>query len=282
MYKFFLKGLSHRWVVGFVRGFSHSKIFFVKVILIFIFTKAYSLDLSKIKKKSIYEYSSFNAFFTRELLGKPDFSKLNSSFFLSPVDGILFSFGKLSGTNLSLDVKKHYFSLKSLLAGDDFLFSLFRDGFYSIFYLSPRDYHRVHIPYEGKLVGMYYVPGLFFPVNFKTVRATKHVYSKNERVICLFYSEKVGFFSIIFVGALFVGSISTSFHGVVGDCSGVSYWDYKDCNIVFKQLDEIGFFSFGSSIIFLSQKNNFFWKKKLKLKTPVFVGDVFLESGVKG
>ncbi len=224
-----------------------------------LFIKKYSVDMSEALIISPENYVDFNAFFTRAL--KPDLRPVGKDI-VSPVDGEISEIGKIQNGQL-FQAKNHHFSLVSLLGGDAQLASAFENGEYATLYLSPKDYHRVHMPIAGQLKSMSHIPGKLFSVNQRTARTVPDLFAKNERVVCIFETEK-GKVAMILVGAMIVASIGTRWAGIVTPprVREVRHWKYDD--VFLEKGEEMGYFQLGSTVIMLFQTNQIQWNSPLK------------------
>ncbi len=202
----------------------------------------------------ITSYSSFNEFFTRPL--KPDARPLANDDFICPVDGTLSQFGHIEQDQL-FQAKGHYFSTTDLVGGDTTLAAQFNDGQFANIYLSPKDYHRIHMPCDGRLIRMIYIPGALFSVNPVTARGVPNLFARNERVVCVFESA-LGKFVLILVGATIVGSMATVWHGVVNPprTDSIREWHYTSDPIHLKKGEEMGRFLLGSTVVLLFPAKN--------------------------
>ncbi|MBI4356792.1 MAG: phosphatidylserine decarboxylase, partial [Gammaproteobacteria bacterium] len=171
------------------------------------FMHHYAVDMSLCEKKTPNEFTTFNDFFTRRLIPEA-LPKYTPRTLLSPISGRLISQGKISDLTL-LQAKGHSFTLAALLGNYPPRAPLFREGHFLTFYLSPRDYHRVHMPLSGKLQEMFYIPGKLFSVNTLSTQKIPRLFARNERLVSMFETE-MGPMAIIMVGALCVGSIETT------------------------------------------------------------------------
>jgi phosphatidylserine decarboxylase len=198
-------------------------------------------------------YACFNDFFTRAL--RDGARPLAQADFVSPVDGAVIQGGSIEGDQL-LQAKGHRYSTRALLGGDSALAGQFDDGHYVSLYLSPKDYHRIHMPCDGRLARMIHVPGNLFSVNPITARGVPGLFARNERVVCVFESAR-GPFVMVLVGATIVGSIATVWHGVVNPPrpDAVRDWRYDDQAITLRQGEEMGRFLLGSTVILLFPKD---------------------------
>lgn len=238
------------------------------------FVKSYRVNLSEAQVTDPAGFESFNAFFTRALKPGARSMKLDHNCLLSPVDGAISEIGAIEQDRL-LQAKGAYFSLTNLCGGDKTLASCFENGAFLTAYLSPKDYHRFHMPISGRLLEMVYVPGSLFSVNRSSVKNVPGLFARNERVICVFETE-IGKVAMIAVGAMVVGSVEMRFHGVVAPQENrvIKRWSYDDKTIQFAQGDELGCFRLGSTIIVLCEKDRVNWASHLKSDAALLLGDV--------
>ena len=229
-----------------------------KNVLIRLFIRKYKVDMSLAEKTSVHEYETFNDFFTRSL--KPGLRPVSGAGdgLISPVDGNTGATGTLEGERI-VQAKGNYYSLAELVHGDEEHIRYYQNGSFMTLYLSPRDYHRVHIPTDGELAFMSYIPGRLFSVSPAHTHRVDRLFARNERVITTFRSE-IGMFSVIFVGAIFVGSVETPWHGQVTPADKREYasWHYEP-GISFVRGDEIGRFNMGSTVILLTEPDRINW-----------------------
>ena len=219
--------------------------------LIAWFVGKYGVDMAEAANPDIASYASFNAFFTRAL--KPGARPLAQADLVCPVDGAISQFGRIQRDQI-FQAKGHSFSTTALVGGDAALGALFEDGHFANLYLSPKDYHRIHMPCAGRLVRMVYVPGELFSVNPVTAQGVPGLFARNERLVCVFESMR-GPFVLVLVGATIVGSMATVWQGVVNPPRGpVREWRYGDQNVQLKQGDEMGRFLLGSTVVMLFPK----------------------------
>ena len=217
--------------------------------LIAWFVRRYQVKMSEAANPDIASYASFNDFFTRAL--KDGARPLASADLICPVDGAISQFGTIKGKQI-FQAKGHDYSSTALLGGDAALAAHFDDGSFATLYLSPKDYHRIHMPCSGRLQRMIYVPGELFSVNPTTARAVPGLFARNERVVCLFESAS-GPFALVLVGATIVGSMATVWHGVVNAERGgeLREWRYDDQAVNLQQGAEMGRFLLGSTVVLL-------------------------------
>lgn len=220
-------------------------------------------------------YLCFNDFFIRKL--KPHCRPLAQADIISPVDGCISEIGDIHAGQL-LQAKGRYYSISDLLASNETTCSKFNNGRFATLYLSPKDYHRVHMPVTGTLTHMIHVPGKLFSVQPLTTRVIPHLFSRNERLICFFNTE-VGVMVMVMVGATIVGSIGTSWHGEILRDRQTQHFDYQQQlkePIILKQGDEMGYFKLGSTVIVLFEEGQKMdWDPKLSAGSCVRLGEAF-------
>jgi phosphatidylserine decarboxylase len=221
--------------------------------LITWFVARYNVNMAEAANSDIASYQSFNEFFTRPL--RDGARPLAKADFICPVDGAISQFGAIERDQI-FQAKGHHYSTTALVGGDAELAAKFQDGSFATLYLSPKDYHRIHMPCDGKLTRMIYVPGELFSVNPTTARGVPGLFARNERVVCVFDS-KHGPFVLTLVGATIVGSMATVWHGIVNPprTRAVREWHYKDKPVSLKKGDEMGRFLLGSTVVLLFAKN---------------------------
>ena len=236
------------------------------------FVGKYGVDMSEAENPDIASYASFNDFFGRPL--KPGVRPLADADFISPVDGAISQFGAIDDHHI-LQAKGHRFTTTQLLAGDAALADRFRHGSFANLYLSPKDYHRLHMPCAGRLQRMIYIPGALFSVNPTTARGVPGLFARNERVVCVFDSETHGRFVMVLVGATIVGSMATTWHGVVNPrrTGVIAEWEYADRPIALEQGEEMGRFLLGSTVIMLFEKDVIDFNADWRPEGPVRLGE---------
>ncbi len=239
------------------------------------FIRAFNVDMSQAQESDPRAFADFNSFFTRAL--KPDARPIarGTGELACPVDGTVSQVGKIEQGQV-FQAKGHSYSLETLLGGETSLSDLFQDGSFATLYLSPRDYHRIHMPVTGNLRQMVHVPGRLFSVNAATTRAVPGLFARNERVIALFDTE-LGPMAMILVGALFVSSIETVWHGVVTPPSHfeVRHWHYDAGSTAPLQHGaEMGRFNMGSTVIMLFAKDKIAWDAAIQANNPIRMGQV--------
>jgi phosphatidylserine decarboxylase len=216
------------------------------------FVAKYGVDMSEAANPDIASYASFNEFFTRAL--KPGARPIAPADLVCPVDGSISQFGAIK-RDVIVQAKGHDYTTTALVGGDAALATQFESGSFATLYLSPKDYHRIHMPCAGRLLRMIHVPGDLFSVNPMTARGVPGLFARNERVVCVFESAR-GPFVLTLVGATIVGSMSTVWHGVVNPprVANVREWRYEDRQVALKQGDEMGRFMLGSTVVMLFPK----------------------------
>lgn len=222
------------------------------------FVARYEVNMAEAANSDIASYQSFNEFFTRPLRdGARPIAKAD---FICPVDGAISQFGAIERDQI-FQAKGHHYSTTALVGGDAELAAKFQDGSFATLYLSPKDYHRIHMPCDGKLARMIYVPGELFSVNPTTARGVPGLFARNERVVCVFESKQ-GPLILVLVGATIVGSMATVWHGIVNPPRSrqVREWQYQNQPVMLKKGEEMGRFLLGSTVVMLLPKNTLTFK----------------------
>ena len=211
------------------------------------FVATHKVNLSEAERENVKDYQHFNDFFTRSL--KKTSRPISSLPVISPVDGVVSQAGKINKSEI-VQAKGKKYSVSTLL-DDKSIDTAYFNSFTTI-YLSPKDYHRIHMPCDGDLVSMKYIPGDLFSVNQRTVNGIDQVFARNERLVCFFNTE-FGEMAFILVGAIFVGSMQTSWEGQITPPYSklVKQYNYKDQKIQLEKGDELGRFNMGSTVIIL-------------------------------
>jgi len=219
------------------------------------FVAKYGVNMDEALDADMASYLTFNDFFTRAL--KPGARPLAQAALVCPVDGAISQFGAIAHDQI-FQAKGHHYSTTALVGGDAALAAQYQNGHFATIYLSPKDYHRIHMPCDGRLTRMIYVPGELFSVNPVTARGVPGLFARNERVVCVFESAR-GPFVLALVGATIVGSMATVWHGVVNPPRGkvVREWRYPASGqpeVMLKQGEEMGRFLLGSTVVLLFPK----------------------------
>lgn len=237
------------------------------------FVGKYGVNMDEAVNPDIASYASFNEFFTRPL--RPGVRPLANAPFICPVDGAISQFGAIDDHQI-FQAKGHTFTTAELVGGDATLAAHFQHGSFANLYLSPKDYHRLHMPCDGRLKRMIYVPGKLFSVNPTTARGVPGLFARNERVVCVFESKEHGPFVLVLVGATIVGSMATVWHGVVNPkrTNAVAEWNYDKENIVLKKGEEMGRFLLGSTIVMLFKAGTIAFNSDWQPEGSVRLGEV--------
>ena len=235
--------------------------------------KTFNVNMTEAAEPNPKQYATFNAFFTRSLADGVRPIDADENSVVSPADGQISEMGSIQQGQL-LQAKGKSFSLNQLLGGDAELTDAFTDGSFMTVYLSPKDYHRVHMPWGGTLKSMTYVPGALFSVNQTTAEQVDGLFARNERVICSFDTDK-GPMVVILVGAMIVGSIETVWAGQVSppkrQLTTVNYQQPQEPP-AFEKGDEMGRFKMGSTAIILFAKDAVEWDSELSASSDVNMG----------
>ncbi|MBD9393990.1 archaetidylserine decarboxylase [Acidovorax sp. ACV01] len=213
------------------------------------FVARYNVNMAEAANPDITSYASFNDFFTRAL--RPGARPLATADLICPVDGAISQLGPIAKDQV-FQAKGHTYSTTALVGGDAAAAARFDNGHFATLYLSPRDYHRIHMPCAGELTRMVHVPGDLFSVNPTTARGVPGLFARNERVVCFFESAQ-GPFVLVLVGATIVGSMATVWHGQVNPprTGTQRQWDYAKGQVSLRQGEEMGRFLLGSTVVML-------------------------------
>lgn len=239
------------------------------------FVRKYGVDMSEAADPDIASYATFNDFFTRAL--KPGARPLAQADLICPVDGAISQFGSMDRDRI-LQAKGHHYTTTALVGGDAALAGLFEHGSYATLYLSPRDYHRIHMPCDGRLLRMIHVPGELFSVNPGTALGVPGLFARNERVVCVFEGAR-GPWVLVLVGATIVGSMATVWHGVVTPPRrrAIQEWRYDGGGhepVVLKQGHEMGRFLLGSTVVMLFPKSALRFNPAWRPEKTIRLGEV--------
>ena len=235
------------------------------------FVAHYRVDMAEAADPRLESYATFNDFFTRPL--REGARPISNAPFVCPVDAAISQFGPIEHDQL-FQAKGHSYSTRALVGGDQALAHKFDHGHFATLYLAPRDYHRIHMPCEGRLMRMVYVPGELFSVNPLTARHVPSLFARNERVVCEFECMH-GPMVLVLVGATIVGSMATVWHGVVNPprTRAPREWRYDDQNIVLAKGVEMGRFLLGSTVILLFPANVLTFTPDWAPTRPVRLGE---------
>lgn len=242
------------------------------------FIKQYKVNMDDALYSDPKHYQTFNEFFVREL--KPGVRPISSDedILVHPADACVSQFGNITDGQL-IQAKGHYFSTLELLGGDAKLAQEFDEGDFATLYLSPSDYHRVHMPCDGTLRQMIYVPGDLFSVNPLTAEHVPNLFARNERVVCIF-DTPMGPLAQVLVGATIVGSIELVWAGTLTPPRGNSIyrWDYPaegNRAVVLQKGQEMGRFKLGSTVINLFAKNSIHFDESMQKQSPTLLGSPY-------
>jgi phosphatidylserine decarboxylase len=246
--------------------------------MIAVFARRYRVDMTEAAEPDMRAYASFNDFFTRAL--RDGARPLAAGGLVCPVDGAISECGDIDGSQI-FQAKGHCYSTLALLGGDAGLAARFESGSFATLYLSPRDYHRIHMPCAGRLLRMIHVPGRLFSVNPAMTRGIPELFARNERVVCVFDSE-TGPFALVLVGAAIVGSVATTWHGVVMPPHGgqARIWHYEDGGIMLARGAEMGRFLLGSTVVALFAHPGVRFAPGWATGKPVRMGEAMGRAGV--
>lgn len=235
------------------------------------FVAHYKVDMAEAADPRIESYATFNDFFTRPL--REGARPIAAAPFVCPVDAAISQFGPIQHDQL-FQAKGHSYSTRALVGGDQALAHRFENGHFATLYLAPRDYHRIHMPCEGRLKRMVYVPGDLFSVNPLTARHVPSLFARNERVVCEFECAH-GPLVMVLVGATIVGSMATVWHGVVNPprTREPRTWTYEERDIVLPKGAEMGRFLLGSTVIMLFPQNVLTFTPDWAPTRPVRLGE---------
>jgi len=239
------------------------------------FVGRYNVNMAEAANPDIASYTSFNDFFTRAL--KPGARPLAPADLICPVDGAISQFGPIAKDQV-FQAKGHTYSTTALVGGDAAAAARFDNGHFATLYLSPRDYHRIHMPCAGELTRMVHVPGDLFSVNPTTARGVPGLFARNERVVCFFESAQ-GPFVLVLVGATIVGSMATVWHGQVNPPrTGVlRQWDYAKGQVSLQQGEEMGRFLLGSTVVMLFPQGPLQFNPQWSPTRPIQLGEAMAQ-----
>ncbi|AUM13624.1 archaetidylserine decarboxylase [Ketobacter alkanivorans] len=244
----------------------------IKNSFINFFVRQYNIDMTLAAEENPLAYATFNDFFTRAL--KDGVRPITGEGIASPADGAISQIGPIDDDRI-FQAKGHHYTLGQLLGGDARHAEPFRNGQFATVYLSPSDYHRVHMPFGGKLTEMVYVPGKLFSVNNLTAGQVPALFARNERVVAFFDTE-IGPMAVVLVGAMIVASIETVWEGMVTPPTRtLKTFDYApvDKRLELARGDEMGRFKLGSTAIVLFGKDKVKWNESLQNGSRVCMGE---------
>lgn len=265
--------LPQHWLTWLAGKCAHCKWPWFKDWAIKRFIRLYGVNLSEALVQDLNHYASFHEFFIRKLKADIRPVDFSTNTIVSPCDGTISQIGSINGDTL-IQAKGRHYTLTALL-GDENLAHPFINGNFATIYLAPHDYHRVHMPYNGNLRHLCYIPGKLFSVNHETTQHVDELFARNERVVALFDSPQ-GNFAVILVGAMLVGSIYTHWSGQVTPHRAkkmvqIEYPHSPDRHIALDKGEEMGYFSLGSTVILLFT-NSVGWEEKIASQSKIVVG----------
>ena len=253
---------------------ARSEIVFIKNTFIKTFQMMYDVNMQEARNGDGSSYPSFNSFFVRSL--KPECRPIdkNINSVISPVDGSVSQLGNVKSGKL-IQAKGMYFNLLEFLGNNKPIYEKMKEGMFSTFYLSPKDYHRVHMPLDGKLREMIYLPGKLFSVNSTTSKRVKNLYSKNERLVCIFDTVR-GPMVVVLVGAMIVSGITVNWEDEnffnKGKIQKLMYPTIGKGSVSLKKGDEVGRFMLGSTVVVCFGMNKIHWENEISIGSIVKMG----------
>lgn len=265
--------LPHKIISLIAHMSANCKIKFIKNYLIGYFIKRYAVNMQEAIEPNPFAYACYNDFFTRQLKAESRPIDENPKSIVSPADGALAQFGAIRAERI-LQAKGHTYSAKDLVGGSAALAAHFINGSFATVYLAPKDYHRVHMPFAGRLSKMIYVPGKLFSVNDHAAENIPNVFARNERVVCIFETT-LGKMAVVLVGAMIVGGMETVWAGTITPPHGkqIRIWDYTDTpEIYLEKGAEMGRFKLGSTVILLFGAGTMAWNNDLSLSMDLKFG----------
>lgn len=266
--------LPHHALSRIMHAITRSEIVWWKKYFTRWFVKQFNVDMSLAQEPNLDNYPSFNAFFTRALHSDARPIVADENLLASPVDGAVSQLGTIKDGRI-FQAKGRDYTLLELLGNDVEKARQFEDGSFATLYLSPRDYHRIHIPVDGKLTAMSHIPGRLFSVSPSTARAVPRLFARNERVVAYFDTD-IGPMAMVMVGAIFVASIETVWAGEVTPPAGdeIRHWEYdsQDPAHQFIKGAEIGRFNMGSTVILLHAKDSIDWSNNIQPTDSIQMG----------
>lgn len=266
--------LPHHALSRIMHAITRSEIRWWKTAFTRWFVGHFKVDMTLAQEPNLACYPSFNAFFTRALRSDARPIIAENNLLACPVDGAVSQLGSINNGRI-FQAKGRDYSLLELLGNDTTRAQLFEDGSFATLYLSPRDYHRIHLPIDGTLTAMTHVPGRLFSVSPATARAVPRLFARNERVVA-YFDTAIGPVAMVLVGAIFVASIETVWAGEVTPPAGqqIRHWEY-DPNTPAHQFhkgDEIGRFNMGSTVILLTGKDAVDWMENIHPNDSIQMG----------
>ena len=265
--------LPHHFLSRLMSKLTHCENTLFKNLFIKLIIRLYGVNMGEAQFQTLDHYPSFNHFFTRALKDGARPITGSAHAIACPADGAVSQAGAIKDGRI-FQAKGHSFTALELLGGDADRASIFENGSFTTIYLSPKDYHRLHMPLTGSLKEMVHIPGRLFSVNNATANAVPNLFARNERVACIFDTE-AGPMALILVGAIFVSSVETVWHGVVTPPTirEPSFWQYQNNAPKLEKGEEMGRFNMGSTIIVIFGKDKIAWDESLTAGTSVKLGE---------
>ena len=233
---------------------AYCKIVWLKNVLIYLFFKNYAIDMKDALEPNIYNYPNLASFFIREARKEARPFACNNKDIACPVDGKISQIGKINEDKI-IQAKGINFDLMKLLGGNSSYVKEFCNGDFATIYLAPHNYHRVYMPMDGVLEKIIYIPGELFAVNNKSASTIPDLFARNERMV-IFFDTVFGRMAVVLVGAMIVSGIKTPW---AHETNQYQVLDYTNKKINLLRGDEIGYFTFGSTVILLFQKDAALW-----------------------
>lgn len=252
-----------------VGWFAASESPLIKNTFIKVFHQRYNIDMSLAEQENLTSYASFNDFFTRSIKSNVRPVDTATTSVVSPADGAISQIGKITGDDI-FQAKGQSFTA-SQLVGNAELAKPFIGGEFATVYLSPKDYHRVHMPFAGRLTDTIYVPGELFSVNTVTAANVPGLFARNERLVCLFDTE-IGRMAVVLVGAMIVAGIETVATGKIKPAGTL---EHRKHDLQLNKGDELGRFYLGSTAVILFEPNKVKWLEQFKAESAVNMGQAF-------
>ncbi|WP_196160012.1 archaetidylserine decarboxylase [Reinekea sp. G2M2-21] len=265
--------LPHHLLSRLVGVLAESEWSIIKIPLMRFFLKRFGIDLSEAERERLEDYRNFNDFFTRALKPgrRPQQGTENS--WTSPVDACVSQFGRMQGDQL-IQAKGKTFTLPALLGGDQGMAQHYQDGEFITLYLSPKDYHRIHMPMKATLVKTTFIPGKLFSVNPLTAGHVDRLFARNERLVCEFESDQ-GRFLMVLVGAMIVASIETTWSGIVAPFERkIIQQSITASQLDFNRGEEMGRFRLGSTVIMVFEPGKMSWNEQIKIGANLQLGQL--------
>lgn len=266
--------LPHHFLSSLMYKITRIEVKWFKNFFITKFIGLYDVDMSQAQNESVESFKSFNDFFTRPLKNEARPIADDPKAIISPVDGTVSEIGRIKNGQI-FQAKGKSYSLETLVGGSPERAQFYANGYFATLYLSPRDYHRIHMPISGRIREMLHVPGRLFSVSPSTARSVDSLFARNERVVAGFSTE-AGAMAMVLVGAIFVSSMETVWAGTITPPSGknLRQWSYDTQEpINLDRAAEMGRFNMGSTVILLFSENSIEWNDNLKCGTKIQFGE---------